>query len=555
LFYYFEAKASSVSYTIINSTSTDKVSVSVNTILKRDFYDCSTTTFICEKTKEQINERLENPLKEITVDFLIERDKTATTSKKTIPVATTTQIDYRPFIVPQDARFVTYSPDGKMLAYFTSDKDHIKTFKNYNLLFEDGRTLGKFGLSHKWELVTDVFRMFGFNSSGDKLVYIDDRDGSSRLYIVHINDKTKNLTGEPLIKKNYTVLNFIVKGDYVYFIANREGPYYWGLYSLNLNSRKLNVISKDVMYTNDLVFVGDELIFTENVKGMGVLKSFSVGDGKVKSFSGISQEGVSFLPYKIISKPVRGIIISPEKEKNKSKAIIWLHGGPYRQASLVRHPYGSYATFDWILDEMVRNGITVLKLDYPGSMGYGIDYTQSLVGKIGEIDVKYVSQAIDFLKNSGIKNIYLFGNSYGGYLSIKGLVELDKKLSGAVAVSSVTDWKELLDKLAPTPFEVHFNGVYNEKNATLYKKSNILENLDKLTKPLVILHGDLDKQVPFSQSELLLKKSVELNKDVKYYSVLNQAHVISGVSQNEAICNKVAEMIGIKLQLDSCVMK
>lgn len=558
---FFSIEASDVSYSIINSTSTttNSFSFAVNTILSRVTYDCDLNTYACVQTKEQINTRLEDPIKLVTLEYLEEKEKSkATTSPASVAVSVAQKKDDLVFwgkVIPPDARFITYSPDGKKLAYFRSDNTMIKTFKSFVLVFDDGRTLEKFATNGPWEIVTDVYRMFGFTSDSKKIVYTDDRDGSSKLYLVDL-EKSKNLTGELLILKKYTVLDFVVSGNSAYFIANRAGVYNWGLYELDLDTRKLTTINPDVMYTNGLALVNNDLIFAENVKGQGKIKSYNLIEKMSKDFTGVTQEAVDYLPHKIINnKNIRGVLYNPKQGTSVKKAVIWLHGGPYRQTSPYKHSYGSYATFDWMLNELVDSGVTVLKLDYPGSMGQGALYTNSIVGKVGDVDVKNVSLAVDYLKSLGIKDVYLFGNSYGGYLSIKSLVSIGTKLSGAVAVAPVTDWKKLIDDVSPTPFEVHFGGVYGQNNKKLFDKSSIVQNLSKLQKPLYVFHGDLDKQVPFSQSEYLYKESLKVGKEIKYFSVKNQAHVINGISQNEAICTKLAEMLSISTTTGLCVMK
>ncbi len=553
--------ASDVSYSIINTTSTttNSFSFSINTILKRVTYDCDLNSYSCLQTKEQVNARLENPLQLVTLEFLDEKEKNKATTTPVVVTQTSVSkkedLVFGGKVIPTDARFLTYSPDGKKLAYFRSDNTMIKTFKSFVVVFDDGKTLEKFASNGPWELVTDVYRMFGFTSDGKKIVYTDDRDGSSKLYLVDFDKSPKNLTGEALILKKYTVLDFVVSGNSVYFIANRASLYNWGLYELDLDTRKLKTVSADVMYTNGLALVNDNIVFTENNKGQGKIKAYNLKENLVKDFSGVSQESVENLPYKIINnKNIRGVLYSPKQGTSVKKAVIWLHGGPYRQTSPDKHSYGSYATFDWILDELVKSGVTVLKLDYPGSMGQGTAYTNSIVGRIGDVDVKNVSLAVDYVKSLGVRDVYLFGNSYGGYLSIKSLVELGTKVSGSVAVAPVTDWKKLIDDVSPTPFEVHFRGIYGQNNKSLYEKSSIVKNLSKLNKPLYVFHGDLDKQVPFSQSEYLFKEALKAGKNIEYYSVKNQAHVINGVSQNEAICSKLSEMLSLSTTTEFCVM-
>lgn len=548
--------ASDISYTIINTTAENKISVAVSTITKRTTYDCELASFTCQKITEKENVRIDDPLKEVTVAFLDERDMNASTTSKAPYIYPTKDpvIVFDKYELPRNARFIASSSISNRVAYFESDGTDIKTFKRFVVIDKDGKSLERFDSSRSWELLTDTPRLFGFTDDGNKLVYMDDRGGSNQLYLVDFQKNPKNLIGEQLINKPYTVLDFVVKGDKVYFIANREGVYKWGLYSLDLNSRKLDQISSDVMYTNDLVFVGDNLIFTINENGAGVLKAFSLVDSQIKSFSGIEDQKVSTSSYKVIStKNLSGIVLSPQSKA--TKAVIWLHGGPYRQTSVQRHPYGSYATYDWILDELVSSGVEVFKIDYPGSMGKGIEFSQSIVKNIGVKDVSSLSHAVNYLKNKGIKNIYLFGNSYGGYLSLKGLAELNNSLSGAIAVAPVTDWQKLIRDVSPTPFEVHFGGVPNDQNQKIYDKASIVGSFSKLKKPAILFHGDLDRQVPFSQSEFLLREAVKQNKDIKYYAIKNQAHIISGVTQNEAICQKAFEFMGISTSTDSCKMQ
>ncbi len=552
--------ASDISYSIINSTSTttNSFSFAINTILDRTTYECDLSIYECKKSKDQINTRLEDPLKLVSLEFLDEKERnksTTTPATPSVSPAKKADLVFGNKVIPKDAKFITYSPDGKKLTYFQSDNEMIKTFKSFVLVFGDGRTLERFDANGPWELVTDVYRMFGFTSDSKRLVYIDDRDGSSKLYLVDLETE-KNLIGESLISKTYTVLDFVVSGNSVFFIANREGLYNWGLFELDLNTRKLKTINSNVMYTNALVVVNDNLIFTENNKGQGKIKAYNLKEGASKDFVGITQEEVSTPAYKIINnKNIRGVLYTPKKDISTKKAVIWLHGGPFRQTATDRHSYGSYATFDWMLDELLASGVTVLKLDYPGSMGQGLAYTNSIVKNIGDLDVKNVSQAIDYVKTLDVKEVYLFGNSYGGYLSIKSLIDLNSKLSGAFAVAPVTDWKKIIDQVSPTPFEVHFGGLYNQSNKNLYDKSSIVNNLSKLNKPLYVFHGDQDRQVPFNQSEYLYKEAQKIGKDIKYYSVKNQAHVISGISQNEAICSKLFEGMSLSTTSDTCILR
>jgi dipeptidyl aminopeptidase/acylaminoacyl peptidase len=541
------ASASSISYAIINSAGATSTSVSISTILKRSTYTCDTTSYVCTLTKEATSTPVEPPLVQVTLDALKAKEgATSTPGTPYTPPTPQPQV-YGVFTLPYNAVSVTSSLDGKKIAYYVTQPGTVKTYNSYRLSFDSGKTLEKFNVMGNWDIVTDNTNLFGFTDDSNTLIYLDDRSGYQQLYAVDLTKDQKNLLGEPLVTKKYTVFDFVVKGDTVYFIANRAGVYTWGLFALDIKTKKLTEIYTPVMYTNNLVFSGNNLLFTIEKEGQGILRAYNIDTKEIKEFSGIPQDTVPVLPYTLLMKKgIKGSLIEPPKGivKNK-KAIIWLHGGPYRQSSPQRHSYGSYATYDWMLDEMVKEGTVVLKLDYPGSMGFGKAYSEDIVRHIGVSDVAYLKKAIAYLKQKGIKDVYLFGNSYGGYLSLKGAVELNGSISGAIAAAPVTDWKLLIERVSPTPFEAHFDGVPQAKNEALYKASSVVGSLSKLTKPILLFHGNLDKQVPFSQSDYLFKVMTEQNKDVTYYSVQNQAHIYNGVSQNQAICQKIASFIGV----------
>lgn len=65
---------------------------------------------------------------------------------------------------------------------------------------------------------------------------------------------------------------------------------------------------------------------------------------------------------------------------------------------------------------------------------------------------------------------------------------------------------------------------------------------DKMIPPVLILHGDMDKSVPFYQSVLLYDKLIECKKDVQIYKIRDAGH--SGAeSWNKEVLDIVNEFI------------
>lgn len=94
-----------------------------------------------------------------------------------------------------------------------------------------------------------------------------------------------------------------------------------------------------------------------------------------------------------------------------SPLIVYPHGGPH----------GSFDTSYAIsIAGFVALGFSCLLVNYTGSIGFGEDSIQSLIGQIGSLDVEDVhSAAIWASKQSGIdpKKVFIYGGSHGGFLT------------------------------------------------------------------------------------------------------------------------------------------
>lgn len=76
-------------------------------------------------------------------------------------------------------------------------------------------------------------------------------------------------------------------------------------------------------------------------------------------------------------------------------------------------------------------GFAVLFVNYRGSTGLGKDYVESLLGNVGDFDVKDVFNAIKSNPLCTNRKLFLYGGSHGGFLVTH--------LSGQYPVSDALD--------------------------------------------------------------------------------------------------------------------
>ncbi len=440
------------------------------------------------------------------------------------------------------------SPKGNFLAYYAAAVSPEKK-RVFGLI--DLRSGKKYELTYKidyWDLLSEQIRLLEFSPDESRFVYLDDKDDALTLYSVDLKKLSgKKLSGKRIITKDYSVADFLFgNSDDLFFIANRENPLQWSLYSYNLKTEKLNTVAKKVSYANGLEKFGTYIGFAEDNEGAMNPVFYDPQIKEIKKLS-IAKSGESdkqdAVPVKIGK--IYGAFLKAEKPSDK--LLIWLHGGPYRQTSLGFHPYLSYGTYDEALYAGQAAGANILKLDYSGSFGYGREFAERLKSNVGKADVADVVAAYNYAKkNWGIKEAYLMGNSYGGYLALKALVENPDKFNGAFSVNGVTNWKILTDRLEDSIFNVHFGGLYSAKTKKLYEQSSILASIPKLGNQKIILaYGTEDRTIPFDQAGLLYENLVSAGKNAELVAYEGEEHVLSKQETIDDLSKRVIAFLGL----------
>lgn len=462
----------------------------------------------------------------------------------------------------QKATRVTLSPNEQWLAYYqpalVNDKNRERSFVLLDI--ENKNSPKKFTLTGQvnyWDLLSEDLRLFYFSPDGSKLIYLDDRTGYPSLYLVELDKKKKNLLpGRQITQRKYTIADFLLwDSETVYFSANRESNHQWSLYRYNLNTGAVKKIANQVSYSQRM----HRLDSSDNQTNRLLFLQIH-NDSLVPALYDPLLDKILYFPNLPANPPIKGyketeivlgginsVLLEPTQKPSNAKLplLVWLHGGPYRQTSLGFHSYFSYAVYDWLLSRLAQSGILVLKVDYRGSYGYGRLWAEAIHNQVGQGDVADVIKAINELKKiKNIDSVYLVGNSYGGYLSLKTIVEHPKIFQGAMSINGVTDWFTLLEKLEKSIFNLHFDGLLEEKNSQLYYQADIGDRVKNLSNQKIILaHSENDQTVPISQVDYLQQIFQLRRKPLEIVRYPDEDHVFKKVSSLEDICHRLAKMI------------
>ena len=178
----------------------------------------------------------------------------------------------------------------------------------------------------------------------------------------------------------------------------------------------------------------------------------------------------------------------------------------------------------------------------------GRKYSESIKESVGKGDIEDVMEATKYMKNQyKISDTYLAGNSYGGYMSLKSIVEYPDTFKGIFSINGVTDWESLLVKMQTSIFNTHFNGLPNNTNRSLYDQASIINKISNLENQRIeIIQGEADRTVPLWQATLLNGKLKDANKNVNLTTYKGEDHVFANKKNIGNVCVKLFGLLNIQ---------
>lgn len=212
--------------------------------------------------------------------------------------------------------------------------------------------------------------------------------------------------------------------------------------------------------------------------------------------------------------PIHGQLFLPPDARSGERhpAVLFFHGGSRRQMLLGFHHRGYYHNA-YALNQLLANaGYVVLSVNYRSGVGYGMEFREAEdYGATGASEFNDVMGAGLYLRSRDDVDparIGLWGGSYGGYLTALGLARASDLFAAGVDIHGVHDWNVVIEGFRPS-YEPED---YPEFSGRAYESSP-MAFIDGWRSPVLLIHGDDDRNVPFSETvdlaESLSKRGVE----------------------------------------------
>jgi dipeptidyl aminopeptidase/acylaminoacyl peptidase len=174
------------------------------------------------------------------------------------------------------------------------------------------------------------------------------------------------------------------------------------------------------------------------------------------------------------------------KPGEKRPALLFIHGGSRRQMFLGYHDRIFYHWAYGINQYFANQGYVVLSVNYRSGIGYGKEFRNAPGRRTGgNTEYRDILAAGLYLQGRDDvdpEKVGLWGLSYGGILTAQGLARNSDVFAAGVDIAGVHQYGNTLD-----PSDL------------AYSSSSVSE-VDNWTSPVLLVHGDDDRNVAFSQT-------------------------------------------------------
>ncbi|MGB7282512.1 MAG: S9 family peptidase, partial [Candidatus Acidiferrum sp.] len=392
-----------------------------------------------------------------------------------------------------------WSPDGKQIAYVTSDGSKYFFYTNRKIAVVDAD-----GGSPR--VLTDAFDedagLIGWAADGIYFAAVQ----KTYAHLFRLNPETKRI--EQLSSPERLVAaSFSFSKDYQH-VAYRgaSGNEYPEIYATSVTPWQ----------PKKLTALGDQL------------KGFKTARREVISWK--SEDGTL----------IEGVLLKPPDfdPKKKYPLLVVIHGGPTGVDQPILNPDRYYP-----LERFVAKGTLILRPNYRGSAGYGEKFRSLNVRNLGVGDYADVISGVDSLIAKGFVDkdrVGSMGWSEGGYISAFITASSDRFKAVSVG-AGISDWMTYYVNTDITPFTRQYLHATPWDDPEIYRKTSPITYIAKARTPTLIQQGENDRRVPIPNGYELRQALEDHGVPVKMVVFKGFGHGITKPKQQRAVMQENEE--------------
>ncbi len=199
--------------------------------------------------------------------------------------------------------------------------------------------------------------------------------------------------------------------------------------------------------------------------------------------------------------------------------VLHVHGGPEGQARPILNPTIQY---------LAHRGFGVLATNVRGSTGYGKTFTHLDDVRKRMDSVADLEAAVRWLKASGTARpdaIAVMGGSYGGFMTLSAVTTYPDLWAAAVCTVGIANFVTFLEQTGPWRRKLRESEYGNlEDDREFLEAISPINHVDRITAPLLVIHGANDPRVPVGEAEQIVESLRARGREVGYLRYEDEGH-------------------------------
>jgi dipeptidyl aminopeptidase/acylaminoacyl peptidase len=193
---------------------------------------------------------------------------------------------------------------------------------------------------------------------------------------------------------------------------------------------------------------------------------------------------------------VYGQIVKPQGTTGKLPVLLLVHGGP-------QGTFNNNWSYRWNPAVMAAQGYAVVSIDFHGSTGYGQKFTDSINKNWGGWPLEDLKKGMDAVGKTDTQldtaNACALGGSYGGYMMNWISGNWPDRFKCLVNHAGIFDLRAMAYETEELWFDQWDNGGPWTTRSDA-EKWNPVNHVAKWKTPTLVIHGEKDYRIPYSQS-------------------------------------------------------
>ncbi|MGZ3143272.1 prolyl oligopeptidase family serine peptidase [Lentzea chajnantorensis] len=303
--------------------------------------------------------------------------------------------------------------------------------------------------------------------------------------IVHSGDEYALQVGDDVVTEGLQVRRVLdITDDSVLIAASADDPTQVHVHSIGATVERLS--------TGDGVHTavrggGTVVLASSSLDWYG--SKVTVGGREIESWAETPVIRASPRMLTLGERDLRAALLLPADHVPGTKLPVLLdpYGGPHAQRVLTAQ--NAFLASQWLADQ----GFAVLVADGRGTPGRGLAWERAIAFDFAgatledQVDALHAAAALE--PDLDLGRVAIRGWSYGGYLSALAVLRRPDVFHAGIAGAPVTDWR-----LYDTHYTERYLG-HPDERPEVYDSNSLIADADKLSRPLMIVHGLADDNV------------------------------------------------------------